>query len=65
VVPDVLTRAQDVLARAGGYELHDGPRLALIGSDRQTGQCTLERAGEFDGAQGLDGTDEGLGLDMV
>jgi hypothetical protein len=57
-----LTGAQHLLAYPGGHDLHDGPQSALVGCHQQTGQCALKRAGGLDGAQGLDGADEGLAL---
>jgi len=67
IIPDVLRRAQYLFAHPSGHDLHDGPQAALVGSDQQASQCTLERAGGLDGAQGLDGADEGtaLGYDAV
>jgi hypothetical protein len=35
---------------------------ALVGGHRQAGQYPLKRAGGLDGAQGLDGADEGAAL---
>jgi len=62
VVPNVLRRAQYLLAYPGGCELHDTTQPALAGSHQQAGQCALKQAGGLDGAQGLDGPDEGENL---
>jgi len=63
VIPNVLRRAQYLLAYPGGCEFHDTTQSALVGGHQEAGQCSLKRAGGLDGAQGLDGADKGAALE--